>query len=214
MLSRIQGAEAIYRANLSDRRVLFVTNDSLPPLEVSFRDRNFMHLCGVDYPIGTPSLFLDLACARKLDADLIVPRYEEKTPAKLEVLQSLMYVDSQANMIVENPDLPGRTKADCIAIKNDAVMGFVESGALHVPNTVLKISRRWTGPRMVVAVVKTERRSETYSKVTKKPKGLHPDQTRIRHILTALEKYGGTGDVNPVIDYFGSMLESTSTLSE
>lgn len=117
-----------------------------------------------------------------------------------------MYLDSKASIVSMNPSLPGETKADCVAVNANAVMGFIRNQRHHFPDTVLNLERRWENPRMVIAAVKTERGSIEYTRITKKPKGLNPDQARIRTIIASLERYSGDGDVSAVLKQFENML--------
>lgn len=201
-LAIIHAAATVYQSNLCDRRVLFIPNDRIAPLEVIFKAENFMHLCGVTYPITRAEEFLRIASHGILQPELLEYKYDRNTDLKLRVLNTLMRIDVKASLFSLYPSLPGATNADCVTVNLNAVLGFVEQGALHIPDTVLNLERRWENPHMIIAVAKTEPLSNTYSILSKQPKGRKLTKDKIHRILASLNQYEGDGDITPIVEKF------------
>ena len=205
-LDIVYAAAKVYKEELCGRRVLFIPNDRTTPFEVFFGADNFMHLCGMKYPVTSKRDFLDIAVNESIDATRLEYTYDHCTDLKISVLGLLVRLDSKASMFERHPSLPGETKADCVAINMNAVMGFIEHRTRMVPDTALNLERRWTNAHKVLAIVKTERNSSTYTRVTKRPAGRKASRDKTDRILASLNRYVGDGDILPVKTAFLSEL--------
>lgn len=205
-VSRIYAAAELYKRNLCGRRVLFVPGDRAAPLEVCFGADNFMHLCGVDYPVTSKARFLEYACERHLNHELLSFRYDRKSEDKLMVLATVSCIDSKAVLFSLHPSLPGSTRADCVAVNRNAVIGFKELGSRRVPQTAFNLERRWENAHSILAVAKTEPGASAYTIVSKEPRRRDADADRLNRILSALRRYEGDGDLSAVVGHFSAML--------
>lgn len=202
----VYAAGKAYRENLCDRKILFIPNDRTAPLEVTFKAENFMHLCGMQYPVAHRRDFLDMAVNQAIDARFIHYTYNNQTEQKLKVLGILMWIDVKASLFSLNPSLPGNTKADCVAVNQNAVLGFTEFDRMKVPDTALNLERRWENPHMIIAVAKTEPLSSVYSILSKQPKGRKLTKDKIHRILASLNQYEGDGDITPIVEKFHAQI--------
>lgn len=207
-VSRIYTAAELYRRNLCDRRVLFIPGDRAAPLEVCFGADNFMHLCGVDYPVTSKRRFFAYACERRLNHELLSFRYDRKSEDKLMILATVSCIDSKAMLFSRHPSLPGNTQADCVAVNRNAVIGFKELGEKRVPETALNLERQWENAHSILAIVKTEPHESSYTIISKEPRKRNLDAGRISRILTSMRHYDGDGDLSPAVAHFESVLAS------
>lgn len=201
----IRYAAETYSKRLCGRKVLFIPNDRTRPLEVTFLAENFMHLCGVSYPVNRKRDFLTIAEQGRIDSRKLEYTYDRMTDAKLSVLGILMHIDAKASMFVTHPALPGNTKADCVAVNDNAILGFVEHRRRLVPGTALRLDRQWEDPHMILAIAKTEPDEDDYTIICKEPKGRKKTSERMRRIVSSLKQYDGLSDTSWLMDYFASI---------
>lgn len=166
----------LYKENLLNKNLLFIVSDKhsrVGEFEVSFFDRNFLHLTGVRYK-GSASRFFYSCLERKLsERDLIIPD-NGTTKLKLEVLPSLLNKNLSANMTgafngnrvnLYTEKLVGGTKA-CVGFLID------EESGVYVPNTILKedIRKNVSPCQQILATFRKNFNDEIYEELVHKSK--------------------------------------------
>lgn len=179
----------VYRDRLLERRVLFIPAGGGAPLETFYAADNFMHLCGVNYPDMSALEFWDRAVSGRLPTNGI-RRNNGGTVAKGRVLPTLVRIDAKAIMMVRNPRLPGKTKADAICANLPCVLGYTDRGGILRPCTALEMpGERLADARNIIMVMKTGPQLKTYDIVSKRSK--RKDAARRQEVRRSLRLYEG-----------------------
>ena len=152
----------VYLDGLADRHVLFIPNDGSEPVETFYGIENFMHLCGVHYPDVGAEGFWDMALAGRLRPDGLRAN-NAGVAAKRLVLSTLVRIDRRAAMLVRDPVLPGRAKADVICANLPNALGFMRRGGELRPCSALHLEGVVTGAVAVLMTLKTEPGADSYT---------------------------------------------------
>jgi hypothetical protein len=171
-----------YRDNLSNRKLLFVFQDSdnLQSLEVIFLPRNFLHLTGAI--LADKSLksvdFYNLCIKGDLKTSAFELNKDGTTQVKLQVLSQAMNIHKTAKMVGNYTFTKSLLVTEKLAGTVTACMGFArEKGKrnLYVPNTVLRQDIRNVvdkPPKKVLAIFRKPQHEKTYEECTYLAKGV------------------------------------------
>jgi hypothetical protein len=156
----INNCAAMYKENLADKNILFVTvqGDEILSFEAIFRPSNFMHLTGVSSRLDGDRFF-QAAISNRLGAKDITLSPDGKTELKLEVLPQLMNIHKIARMVGDYDNTMPLLVTNKFAGTVTMAMGFINKNGLYIPNTALKkdlreITERATRRRVAVIFVK------------------------------------------------------------
>ena len=138
-------ASLLYAENLLNRYVLFIGEHG-EPVETFYSANSFRHLCGYRYKDHiSAKQFFDRAVANTLSDKLLEPIYANNTRAKLRILLTVMCIDTRASFLIQNPALPGKTKADVVCGHVDAIIWL--SGYRRMYGSVHCVTNKWHGCR-------------------------------------------------------------------
>lgn len=164
VLSVAFSCATLYKENLVDRDLLFVTMDKRRRLfftEVSFDASNYLHLTGlkVDRRQMHANHFFHLCCDRRLREQDFELAADGTTQMKMRVLPGLMSKNLSARMLGSYAGGDIRLYTERLVGSVSACMGFVRSGGAgrYVPNTLLEGDIR-------TKVVRADRILVTYRK--------------------------------------------------
>lgn len=173
-LSIVFACAPLYKENLVDKSLLFVTTDkhkNVHCLEVTFDIGNFLHMTG--FKLRNPSIsarhFFSLCYDKRLaESDFdFVP--DGTTEMKMRVLPSLMKKNLSAKMLGDYNMSQPKLYTDKIAGSLSACMGFVRNGGTgrFVPNTVLEGDIRSKVHRAdrIILTYRKKRGEEFYSEI-------------------------------------------------
>ncbi len=172
---RISDAVKRYDERLNNKQLLIIYGDSNNPefLEVKFRPQHFKHLTGI-VPKGNlqrAKVFYKHCIDGKLTINDFNFDPNGTSVFKLDILQKLMYLDTEAKMFGRYDNSMINLETDYLAGGVHAVMGFIHQPEekCYVPNTVLKKDIRNISketPKKVLAVLKKSISDTYYSNIT------------------------------------------------
>ena len=173
-LSIVFSCAPLYKENLVDRSLLFITTDkhkNVHCLEVTFDIGNFLHMTG--FKLRKPGInarhFFNLCYDKRLTEADFEFSTDGTTEMKMRVLPSLMKKNLSAKMLGDYNMSQPKLYTDKIAGSLSACMGFVRDGGegRFVPNTVLEgdIRTKVKAADRIIATYRKSRSEEQYSEI-------------------------------------------------
>ena len=170
-LSIVFSCAPLYKENLVDRSLLFITTDkhkNVHCLEVTFDIGNFLHMTG--FKLRKPGInarhFFNLCYDKRLTEADFEFSTDGTTEMKMRVLPSLMKKNLSAKMLGDYNMSQPKLYTDKIAGSLSACMGFVRDGGegRFVPNTVLEgdIRTKVKAADRIIATYRKSRSEEQY----------------------------------------------------
>ncbi|MCL2627356.1 MAG: PBECR4 domain-containing protein [Oscillospiraceae bacterium] len=171
-------AAKLYKDNYINKDVLFVAmrDDKAHLYEVTFFERNFMHLTGNSKNVSA-KYFYNLAKNGSLKKDDFGFAKDGTTDMKLDVLKPLMNILYTAQMIGDYNNSHEWVVADKMVGTVTIAMGFKkdEEAKCNIPCTALKTDVRAISLKPVlpiIAILRKNRSEKKYSEVTRLAKGI------------------------------------------
>ena len=175
----ITSCAIIYRDKLTNKNLLFIYGDPLKPetLETVFYSRQFHHLTGVKTNDISPIQFYKRCLDNRLSPRDFDFKNNGSTVMKLSVLNTLMHIETKANMIGDYDNSKTLLRTDKLAGSTHACIGFVKDTNdqnYHIPNTALKEDIRGIIEKQnrVLAVFKKDIKDSIYTNNTRLAKGI------------------------------------------
>jgi hypothetical protein len=184
----IHDCAVLYKENLSNKNVLFVTvaDSKISHFETLFRPENYLHLTGVDTNLDA-KLFFKSALNRKISPSQISLKINGYSSMKLEILPRLMSIHTTARMVGDYNNSRPLLVADKFAGTVAMTMGFEYAGGHYVPNTAMKMDIRditlKATRRKIVAIFVKPRNNAFYTHLTYIAKGMMIDDSLFASVL-------------------------------
>ena len=185
----IHRCAVLYKENLSDKNVLFITADNgvVAYFETLFQPKNFLHLTGVRTEMSS-EFFFKAALNQRLSPSNISFDPGGTAELKLEVLPQLMSLHKIARMIGDYDKSRPLLITDKFAGTVTMAMGFVKTdNDIYIPNTALKKDLRditTHATRRRIAAIFVKRRNDIkYEYLSYIAKGLTLDDKILQPIL-------------------------------
>ena len=178
-----------YKTELLNRTLLFICTDKhkkVHTCEVTFRERNYMHLTGlVPIPyldsnnephILSASEFFNKCITKTLSQNQFDFHKDGTTQLKLDILPKMICKNLSATMIGDHDTFSPKLKTDKLIGKTSGIMGFKMDGIEHklLPNTLLNADIRDLS-NTTLRIIATFRKKETeecYTELTYKAKNV------------------------------------------
>ena len=166
----IYACALMYKDNLSNKNVLFVTaDDNIKIFESLFLPQNFKHLTGVRSKLSGADFF-GLVTRNMLSPTMIELASDGTSDLKLDILPQLMNIQKTARMVGDYDHSRSLFIADKIAGTVTAAMGFIQSMNFYLPKSALKSDVRditiKATRRRVIAIFVKARNDKLYSELT------------------------------------------------
>lgn len=181
-----------YKTFLDGYQIAFVYNDENNHsnyTEVKFRSYNFLHFTGVTPRKGiSANDFYRYALNNRLSEKDFSFKDNFTTELKLNVLESIMNIDTKARMIGNycGPQLDLYTEK--VTGTTTACLGLIEKSGYYIPNSVLCGDIRSIIPKppgKIYAIFKKSIKDDLYSQLTYKRKNLTITSNNLPKHLTA-----------------------------
>lgn len=160
----------LYKENLLNKDIMIIYKDelSVKHIHMTFEERNFKHLTGLQSPNVSAVNFYRKLLSGNLSPNLISFSNDGTTELKLQILKSAMNIDKLARMICTQDLKCGKLKTDKLAGTTSMSMGFVNGdNNIYIPNTLLKKDIRDLGKyKSIIAIYKKDRSENIYTKTS------------------------------------------------
>lgn len=174
VLSVVFSCATLYKANLVDKNLLFVTIDKYEQLnftEVSFDTSNYLHLTGLKVDRGRihANHFFNLCYDRRLREQDFELASDGTTEMKMRVLPALMSKNLSARMLGDYTGGDIRLYTEKLVGSVSACMGFVRNSGTgrYVPNTLLEgdIRTKTVRADRIIITYRKNRHDRYYSEI-------------------------------------------------
>lgn len=162
-----------YKVHLDGSQVAFVyrdENNHSDYTEVQFRSYNFLHFTGVNPRPGlNANNFYRYALNSQLSEKDFSFKSNHTTELKLQVLHTIMNIDTSARMIGNYVGSHSELYTEKITGTTTACLGLIQKDDYYIPNSVLREDIRTIIPKppgKIFAIFKKKLRSPLYTQLT------------------------------------------------
>ncbi|MGN1419735.1 MAG: PBECR4 domain-containing protein [Acutalibacteraceae bacterium] len=195
-----------YKSELLNRTLLFVSTDkhkNIRTFEVTFRERNYMHLTGLvpvefidhngESHILSANEFFNKCITKTLQTNQFEFHKDGTTQLKLTVLPKMICKNLSATMIGDYDTFTPKLKTDKLVGKTSGIMGFTKDNIEHkfLPNTLLNADIRdlSTSTLRIIATFRKNATDEEYKELTYKAKKVEWDRIKFPEEIEYLKSF-------------------------